>query len=205
VSIEYYTRLKRGNLGGVSEAVLDSLVAALQLDQSERAYLFDLVKAASAPSTPRGSRKATAQEVRPSIQRLLDAMTGGPGVRSQWRAGRPRGQREGRALYSQAFDSPAFDSPAFDSPGRPMNLARFVFLDPRAQLLHPNWSDPANTSVSILRTEAGRNPYDNGLTDLVGELSTRSEEFRPAGRRTTSGCTGRGPSTSTTRRTATCI
>ncbi len=74
----------------------------------------------------------------------------------------------GRALYSQAFDSPT----------RPVNLARFVFLDPQAQLLHPAWSDSANTSVSILRTEAGRNPYDKGLTDLVGELSTRSEEFR---------------------------
>jgi hypothetical protein len=71
-----------------------------------------------------------------------------------------------------------FDSPAFDSPGRPVNLARFVFLDPQARLLHPNWSDSANTSVSILCTEAGRNPYDKGLTDLVGELSTRSEEFR---------------------------
>jgi hypothetical protein len=79
----------------------------------------------------------------------------------------------GRALYSQAFDSPAFDNAT-----RPVNLARFVFLDPQAQLLHPNWSDSANTSVSILRTEAGRNPYDKGLTELVGELSTRSEEFR---------------------------
>ena len=74
----------------------------------------------------------------------------------------------GRALYTQAFEQPS----------RPVNLARFVFLDPRAHLLHPNWSDSANTSVSILRTEAGRNPYDKGLTDLVGELSTRSEEFR---------------------------
>ena len=59
-----------------------------------------------------------------------------------------------------------------------MNLARFVFLDPRAHLLHPNWSDSARTTVAILRTEAGRNPYDKGLTDLIGELSTRSEEFR---------------------------
>ena len=74
----------------------------------------------------------------------------------------------GRALYNLAFERP----------GRPVNLARFVFLDPRAHLLHPNWSDSARTSVGILRTEAGRNPYDRGLTDLIGELSTRSEEFR---------------------------
>jgi MmyB-like transcription regulator ligand binding domain len=74
----------------------------------------------------------------------------------------------GRALYSLAFEQPS----------RLVNLARFVFLDPRAHLLHPNWSDSANTSVAILRTEAGRNPYDRGLSDLVGELSTRSDEFR---------------------------
>jgi transcriptional regulator with XRE-family HTH domain len=168
VSIEYYTRLERGNLSGVSEAVLDSLVTALQLDESERAYLFDLAKAASAPSAPRGPRKATAQEVRPSIQRLLDAMFGIPAFVRNGRLDILGINAMGRALYSQAFASPT----------RPVNLARFVFLDPQAQLLHPAWSDSANTSVSILRTEAGRNPYDRGLTDLVGELSTRSEEFR---------------------------
>jgi MmyB-like transcription regulator ligand binding domain len=111
--------------------------------------------------------------VRPSIHRLLDAMTGIPAFVRNGRLDVLAVNAMGRALYSQAFDSPAFDSP-----GRPVNLARFVFLDPQARLLHPNWSDSANTSVSILRTEAGRNPYDKGLTDLVGELSTRSEEFR---------------------------
>ena len=60
----------------------------------------------------------------------------------------------GEALYSLAFQQQS----------RPVNLARFVFLDPRAHQLHPNWSDSANTSVSILRTEAGRNPYDKGMT-----------------------------------------
>lgn len=74
----------------------------------------------------------------------------------------------GRALYTQAFARPV----------RPVNLARFVFLDPRATLLHPNWDDSARTTVALLRTAAGRTPYDRGLTDLVGELSTRSEEFR---------------------------
>jgi transcriptional regulator with XRE-family HTH domain len=168
VSIEYYTRLERGNLSGVSEAVLDSLVAALRMDESERAYLFDLAKAATAPSTPRGPRKATASEVRPSIQRLLDAMIGIPAFVRNGRLDILTVNAMGRALYSQAFDNPT----------RPVNLARFVFLDPQARLLHPTWSASANTSVSILRTEAGRNPYDKGLTDLVGELSTRSEEFR---------------------------
>ena len=168
VSIEYYTRLERGNLGGVSESVLEALVAALQLDESERVYLFDLAKAASASATPRRLPKPAAQKLRPSIQRLLDSMVGIPAFVRNGRLDILGINEMGQALYSLAFQSPS----------RPVNLARFVFLDPRAHLLHPNWSDSANTSVSILRTEAGRDPYDKGLTDLIGELSTRSDEFR---------------------------
>jgi transcriptional regulator with XRE-family HTH domain len=168
VSIEYYTRLERGNLGGVSEAVLEALAAALQLDESERVYLFDLARAAAASSTPRRPPKPAAQKLRPSIQRLLDSMVSIPAFVRNGRLDILGINSIGQALYSLAFEQP----------GRPVNLARFMFLDPRAHLLHPNWSESANTSVSILRTEAGRNPYDKGLTDLVGELSTRSEEFR---------------------------
>jgi transcriptional regulator with XRE-family HTH domain len=111
VSIEYYTRLERGNLSGASEAVLDSLVGALQLDESERAYLFDLAKAASAPNTPRRQRKTTAQEVRPSIQRLLDALIGIPAFVRNGRLDILGINAMGRALYSQAFETPTFDSP----------------------------------------------------------------------------------------------
>jgi hypothetical protein len=109
-----------------------------------------------------------AQELRPSIRRLLDAMVGLPAFLRNGRLDILGINAMGRALYSVAFEQPT----------RPVNLARFIFLDPTAHLLHPNWSESANTSVSILRTEAGRNPYDKGLTDLVRELSTRSEEFR---------------------------
>jgi transcriptional regulator with XRE-family HTH domain len=165
VSIEYYTRLERGSLNGVSDAVLNAVASALQLDESERVYLFDLARAAT---KPRRGRKTLAQEVRPSIQRLLDSMVGIPAFVRNGRLDILAANQMAEALYSQAFDTSA----------RPVNLARFVFLDPRAYLLHPNWSASANTSVAILRTEAGRNPYDKGLTDLVGELSTRSEEFR---------------------------
>ena len=146
---------------------------ALKLDESERAYLFDLAKAASAPDTPRRPRKPPAQSVRPSIERLLDSMVTIPAFVRNGRLDILAINAMGRALYCQAYDRPGAEAR-----NRPVNLARFVFLDPRAHLLHPNWSDSANTSVSILRTEAGRNPYDKGLTDLVGELSTRSEEFR---------------------------
>ncbi len=168
VSIEYYTRLERGTLAGVSEAVLDAVARALQLDESERAYLFDLARAASSPNTPRKARRPAGQEIRPSIQRLLDAMTEIPAFVRNGRLDLLAINTMGCALYTQAFEGST----------RPVNLARFVFLDPQSHLLHPTWSDSANTTVSILRSEAGRNPYDKALTDLVGELSTRSEEFR---------------------------
>ena len=168
ISIEYYVRLERGNLTGASEAVLDALARALQLDDSEQAHLFDLARTASAPSRRRRQTRPPTRELRPSIQRLLDAIVGLPAFVRDGRLDVLGINSMGRALYSLAFEQP----------GRPVNLARFVFLDPRAHLLHPNWSDSARTTVAILRTEAGRNPYDKGLTDLIGELSTRSEEFR---------------------------
>ncbi|GAB2580884.1 helix-turn-helix transcriptional regulator [Microlunatus antarcticus] len=168
VSIEYYTRLERGNLSGASEAVLDSLARGLRLDESERAYLFDLARSASASTAQRRPARPTVRELRPSIGRLLDAMVGVPAFVRNGRLDVLAINTMGRALYSVAYERPE----------RPVNLARFVFLDPRAHLLHPDWEASAATTVAILRTEAGRDPFDKGLTDLVGELSTRSDDFR---------------------------
>jgi MmyB-like transcription regulator ligand binding domain len=44
--------------------------------------------------------------------------------------------------------------------------------------LFVDWDEAADNSVAVLRSEAGRNPLDRDLSDLVGELSTRSDEFR---------------------------
>ena len=129
--------------------------------------------------------------MRSSIQRLVDGLSASAAVFV--RNGRLdvlASNTKLRALYVDAFDNPA----------RPVNLARFVFLDPRAHWLHPNWSTSADTTVAILRTEAGRNPYDKSL---VGELSTRSPESETRRARTTSACTGPDASTSTTAPSAT--
>jgi transcriptional regulator with XRE-family HTH domain len=166
VSVDYYTRLERGNLGGVSEAVLDALARALQLDEAERGHLFDLARAAN--TTARSSRRRpTQQRVRAGIRRILDGMD----VPADVRNGRRdilAANRLGYALYSELFIDPA----------RPANVARFVFLSPRAHEFFPDWEGAANDLVANLRTEAGRNPHDRALQDLVGELSTRSQEFR---------------------------
>jgi transcriptional regulator with XRE-family HTH domain len=165
VSVDYYTRLERGNLGGVSEGVLDALARALQLDEAERGRLFDLARAATTTARPR--RRPTPQRVRPGIQRILDAMDAPADLRNG-RRDILAANRLGSALYSELYIDPV----------RPANVARFVFLSPRAREFFPDWEGAANDLVANLRTEAGRNPHDRGLQDLVGELSTRSQEFR---------------------------
>jgi len=166
VSVEYYTKMERGNLRGVSEGVLDALARGLQLDEAERAHLFDLARAAG--PMPRPRRRPARQRVRPSVQRILDAMTDAPAIVQDGRLDIFAANRLGFALYSE-MDL---------APGRPANHGRFVFLDPRSKSLYPDWDRAADDTVALLRAEAGRDPHDRNLSDLVGELSTRSEDFR---------------------------
>jgi transcriptional regulator with XRE-family HTH domain len=166
VSIDYYTRLERGNLHGVSENVLDALARALQLDEAERDHLFDLARAANA--TPRSRRRPATMRVRPSIQHVLDAMIGAPAWLHNDRLDFLAANRLGYALYSEMFTDPV----------QPINSARFVFLNPRSHDFHVEWDHIADNTVAILHGAAGRNPYDKALSNLIGELSTRSEDFR---------------------------
>jgi len=164
VSVEYYVRLERGNLGGASQSVLDAVANALQLDEAERAHLHDLARTAS---TRAGTGRIARATVRPQVQWLLDSMTGTAAYVRNARIDILATNTLGRALYA----------PVFEMPGRP-NVARFVFLDPRSQDFFIEWSKVASESAALLRTLAGENPYDQGLTELVGELSTRSDLFR---------------------------
>jgi transcriptional regulator with XRE-family HTH domain len=166
VSPDYYTRLERGNLSGVSDSVLDALCRALRLDEAERSHLYDLARAAG--PVPRIRRRPARQQVRPGTRHLLDAMTDAPAFVRSGRLDILAANRLAEALYS----------PAFDSAARPVNLARFCFLDQRAKDFYPDWNDAAHTTVALLRTEAGRDPYNKNLTELVGELATRSDDFR---------------------------
>jgi transcriptional regulator with XRE-family HTH domain len=168
VSIDYYKRLERGSVSGVSESVLEALARALQLDDAERAHLFDLARAAN-PVAPKRRRAggSGSQRIRPVVQRILDSMETPALVRNS-RVDYLAANRLGRALYA----------PLFESREQLANSARFTFLDPAAVDFYPDWERAANDLVAHLRSEAGRHPYDRGLSDLVGELSTRSDEFR---------------------------
>jgi hypothetical protein len=168
VSVEYYTKLERGAISGASPEVLDSLARALCLDDAERAYLFDLAHAASPVARPPRRRASKTWTPHTSLQWALDGVTAGPAF-----------VRNGRMdLLAVNLLARAFYMDIYDMPVQPPNIARFTFLDDRAQDFYPQWEMFADVTVAILRTEAGRDPHNKELHDLIGELSTRSEEFR---------------------------
>ncbi|MEV4314869.1 helix-turn-helix transcriptional regulator [Actinocrispum sp. NPDC049592] len=164
VSIDYYVRMERGNLAGASDSVLDALSRALRLDEAEREHLFALARAAH----PDARRRPTATTVRPAVQQVLDAISDAPAWVRNGRHDIVAMNRLGRALYA----------PVLADPRRPANTTRFVYLDPAAREFFVDWDRIANDAAAMLRLEAGRNPHDRALIELVGELSTRSEVFR---------------------------
>jgi transcriptional regulator with XRE-family HTH domain len=169
LSVEYYSKLERGAIAGASAPVLGAIARALQLDDAERAHLFDLARAADGTSAierpiRRRSRPATP---RVSLQWVLDAVTHGPAFITNGRMDILATNAMARAFYDDVFANP--DNRA--------NLARFAFLDPTALRFYADWSATADITVAMLRTEAGRDPHDRDVHDLVGELSTRSDQF----------------------------
>ncbi|MHA4816097.1 helix-turn-helix transcriptional regulator [Streptomyces aculeolatus] len=171
VSVEYYAKLERGSLAAASPPVLEAVARALQLDDAERAHLLHLAQAADGSDVPtRPKRRRAKGRWRPhrSLQWMLDAITAGPALVRN-------GRMDVLAANSLAH---AFYADLYAAPDNQANLARFQFLDPAARHFYPDWDLFADICVPILRAEAGRNPHDKDLHDLVGELSTRSEEFR---------------------------
>jgi transcriptional regulator with XRE-family HTH domain len=167
VSVDYYVRMERGSLAGASESVLDALAGALQLDEAERTHLFALAR----ESGPAGARRKrpTSSTVRPAIQQVLDAITDAPAWVRNGRHDIVAMNQLARALYA----------PVLADPRRPANTTRFVYLEPvAAEQFFVDYDRIAKDAAAMLRLEAGRNPHDKALIELVGELSTRSERFR---------------------------
>lgn len=131
----------------------------------DRPVQFDLARGAGPP--PRRRRTPTLQ-VRPNVARLLELTTDVPAYVKNSRLDVLAANPLGRALYA----------PVFAGADRPVNLARFTFLDPLARNLWGDWEQAAADTVAMLCTAAGRDPYDRDLSDLIGELSTRSDDFR---------------------------
>ena len=170
VSVEYYAKLERGAIAGASAAVLDAISTALHLDDTERAHLLDLARAADGIPTSGRSRRRVSKPAAPrhSLQWALSSITDGVAF--------VRDQRQDLLAVNDL--GRAFFSPVIGEGGRLPNLARFQFLDPAARDFYPDWDRFAEMCVAVMRAEAGRDPHDKGLQDLVGELSLRSDTFR---------------------------
>jgi transcriptional regulator with XRE-family HTH domain len=167
VSVDYYTKLERGNLAGTSESVLDAIARALKLDEAERDHLYNLARGSS-PAGKAHRRPLQSGAVRPTLQFMLDSITGSPALIGNHHMDIVAANQLGYALYSEMYRGSV----------RPANHSRIIVLDPNARDFYPNWELAANTNVAILRTQSGRNPFDKRLADLVGELSMHSVEFR---------------------------
>jgi len=164
VSVDYYVRLEQGRTANVSEAVLDAVARALELDAQERAHLRRLT------SPTRGVRRqASPQRVRPQVRHLLDAMTDAAAYVVGRRTDVLAWNRLGAALIAD-FDT---------LPERQRNFARLMFgEETTAQVLFVDWPAKARDLVAFLHVDAGRHPDDPALAELVGELSVHSGLFR---------------------------
>lgn len=168
VSSDYYAKMERGNLAGVSLEVLHALALALRLDDAETEHLHDLARAAGPDPIRRRPRSLAPTTVRPSLQRFLDTNTATPTIIQNRRKDLVATNRLGAALFS----------PLLSDPANQRNNARFTFLSPAARTFFTDWEQGADSIVASMRTDAGRNPHDKDLTDLIGELVTRSDAFR---------------------------
>lgn len=168
VSMDYYARLERGHLAGASESVLEAVSSALQLDDAERQHLFDLARNSETTMSGRPRRpKPAAATPRPAVMAILAGMTGIPAyVRT------PRMEIVAANVLCQALYGGVLDDERL-----PVNLARFVFLDPHSRGFFLDWDAVADDLAGALRVQAGGDPRDRALSDLIGELSTRSDEF----------------------------
>lgn len=163
VSVDYYVRLERGRSVNVSEAVLDAIARALQLDDTERGHLFAVAR----PTRGR-PRPLPPQRVRPGLRRVLETMTATPALVIGRRLDVLAANAMGRALFTD-FDA---------LPHRERNMARFVFLDEGARELYADWPSSARGTVAALHLYAGSHPHDPLLAELIGELSLRDPDFR---------------------------
>lgn len=169
VSTEWYVRLEKGHIGGVSDDVLDAVARALELDDAERTYLFEL--AHRARSSRRASSRRREADVPPSVHWLLDSITLSAAFVRNGRMDVLAANPLARALHAPMFAS---DTAA----GGRANFARYHFLDPGSRYFFVDWEAGSQATAALLRVEAAREPHDRALRELIGELSTLSKDFR---------------------------
>lgn len=165
VSVEYYTRIERGKLGGASESVLEAIAQVLQLDDDERSHLDDLARSARS-SSRRTRRPRASSRLDPTVHQILDSMTV-PALVQNGRLDVLAANDLGRALYE----------PLFATEKQPPNFARFIFLDSRAETFYADLGAAKDFTVAVLHATVGHDPLDQRTTQLIGELASCSADF----------------------------
>ena len=164
VSTDYYTRLEQGRQIRPSQAVVDAVARALQLDATERAHMLDLLH--NCP--PSSKSPAPVQRVRPGLWQLLDAIGDTPALVLGRRTDVLSSNRMANLLFTDFSDLPAGER----------NLSRWIILEPAARDLFRDWKAVAAETVGALRVDVGRHPNDPQANQLVGELAVTSDHFR---------------------------
>jgi transcriptional regulator with XRE-family HTH domain len=167
ISVDYYVRLEQGRATQPSDEVLDALARVLGLDPTEREHLGTLT-AARRKSSPRSSARQRPEGARPALQRILDGMESLPAVITGYRQDILAWNRLGSELFGGLDEKNTRDR----------NNARYLFLDARSRETFPDWEQRARETVAVLRLATGQYPNDAHLTELVGTLAVRSEDFR---------------------------
>jgi transcriptional regulator with XRE-family HTH domain len=162
VSVDYIVRLEQGRTRSVSRPVLDALADALRLAPDERDYLFTVADVVHPPRT------AARPSVAAHLRQLLDTMHDVPAIVLH----------RGMDVLAWNRGAVALLTDFGKLPPAERNLIRLTFLDPGFRALYADWPRAARECVAALRMEAGRNPHDRALSDLVGELSVRDADFR---------------------------
>lgn len=167
VSVDYYARLERGRLAGASESVLEGVARALQLDDAERQHLLDLARSVEPSAARRPSTPKPATAPRPAVLAILAGLTGVPAYVRNARGDVLAANTLCQALYGGVLDDDKL----------PVNVARFLFLDPHSRGFFLDWDSVADDMAAALRIVAGRHPSDRALANLIGDLSMRSDAF----------------------------
>lgn len=164
ISTTYYTKLERGKVAGISDAVLDGLVNALQLSPEESDYVASLIRV-SGRAVGRG--RDGDQGLPRGLGLVLDSMQTIPAHVLNESCDIVAANAVGRALYPFHFENPDV---------RP-NSVRFLFLDARAHDFFVHWDRWAMQGVAYLRAAVARHPHDDELGAFVAELRSGSPEF----------------------------
>ena len=162
ISTTWYTWLEQGRGGAPSADVLERIVRALMLTETEREHVFLL-----GLGRPPEARYRQSEGVTPRVQRVLDALDITPAL-----------------IRTATWDILAWNRGAnvlmpgiAKLPPQERNLLRFMFLDPRAQTIHPSWDIMARFIVSAFRLDTARAGASAKASPMIDELRQRSPEF----------------------------